>query len=128
MSMRGKSKDSLSRLAKALTVIAYENDLTFNDGVYVAANGERYVATRLGFVPAEQENIRIINAKLRNMVDELELEKKSMAKTIKDYFLYERELDTKAFIKIVRILRSRVSSDEKVFQIRKYLNIDGDKD
>lgn len=108
-------------LAKALAFVAFFNRLKKDGNAYVSPEGARYVLTDLGFIPATQENLRRENERLTELIEELRLEKKSMMRTISYYHLYERELDTKAYIKIVRILNSRVSDSEKVKQIKKYL-------
>lgn len=114
---------SRETLAKALAYIAWYNGLKPSNGVFIGKNGDRYVATDLGFVRSVMENATIKAQKLEQKVDELLMEKKSLMKTLSYYYLYERVLDNKAYIKIVRILESRVPDSEKIAQIKKYLNV-----
>ncbi|MDN5291416.1 MAG: hypothetical protein PWQ06_1655 [Anaerophaga sp.] len=115
-----KNKETL---AKAIAYIAWYNDLKPRDGAYVSPDGERFVATKYGLIRAVQENAQVKAKKLEQKVSELSMEKKSLMKTLNYYYLFERVLDDKAFIKIVRIIESRVPDSEKILQIKKYLNL-----
>lgn len=106
-------------LAKCLTVLALENHLVMDGEVWLAPNGVRYVQTTMGYIPVEVE----YSTRLRKEMDDLKLQNAHLRSIINNHLRYERVLDRKAYIKIVRILNSRVSDSEKIAEIRKYLNL-----
>lgn len=106
-------------IAKCLSIIALENHLVMDGKAWVSPNGVRYVQTMTGYIPAEVE----YSARLRAELDDLLLQNAHLKTVINNHLRYERVLDKKAYIKIVRILESRVSDSEKIAQIRKYLKL-----
>jgi len=110
-------------LAQALTVVAVENGLVHvKDDIYEKGD-DKYRLNELGYhLCTVNENYRLQYFKLFSEYEELELKYAALKSQYADLFKLSKEIDGKCETKIGRILNSNVSAEEKVKQLKKYLN------
>ena len=111
-------------MAQALTVVAVENGLVHvKDDIYEKGE-DKYRLNGLGYhLCTVNENYRLQYFKLFSKYEELELKHNALKSQYTDLFKLSKEIDGKCETKIGRILNSNVSAEEKVKQLKKYLNV-----
>ena len=109
-------------LARALSIIAMENGLKWKfDDIYT--DGEfHYKQTPLGYVGAMQENYKQLYFDLLDKHETNVLDHKNMKSNFKT-LVTSKEVSDKQSGKVRSIILQKVSDEEKIKQIRKYLNI-----
>lgn len=114
---------SRKNLAQALTVVAVENGLVHvKDDIYEKGD-DKYRLNELGYhLCTVNENYRLQYFKLFSQYEEFELKHNALKSQYADLFKLSKEIDGKCETKIGRILNSNVSAEEKVKQLKKYLN------
>ena len=98
----------------ALCVIAHENGLTHQDGVFVTADGARYVPTPLGLVPSVNHNYRVLYDRVKGTADRVTLLKEQVEQL-------RSELLSKGSRKAILKQLDRLPPEEAVKWITKYL-------
>ena len=114
---------SRKNLAQALTAVAVENGLVHvKDDIYEKGE-DKYRLNEFGYhLCTVNENYRLQYFKLFSQYEEFELKHNALKSQYADLFKLSKEIDVKCETKIGRILNSNVSAEEKVKQLKKYLN------
>lgn len=115
---------SRKNLAQALTAVAVENGLVHVKGDIYEKGDDKYRLNEFGYhLCTVNENYRLQYFKLFSQYEELELKHNALKSQYADLFKLSKEIDGKCETKIGRILNSNVSAEEKVKQLKKYLNV-----
>ena len=110
-----------SKFGLLLGVMAAANGFTREKNIFISKDGKRFVASRLGFTEAERYRDRLTIERQEGELMSLKEELKRIKRTIEQQTkVIGKE---KNLIKVCRILESNGTNEEKIKELRRYLNI-----
>ena len=110
-----------SKFGLLLGLLAEANGFKREKNIFISREGKRFVACRLGFVEAERYRDRLQIDRLISGNTLLSEENKRLKATLEQHAKAIGE--GKNLVKIYRILESKSTDEEKVKELRRYLNL-----